>query len=170
MKAPKKRFLGVLMTPQGVNHQLDPKTASQATIEHKKAPLCMIRGASASNRYYIMKKSKPIYKISENISLATPTKSRDNKNLSQNELAVMPNGLNWLFYCLQSNKDKAIPPYTDHHTAKGVLVRLPFMVWLILQNKPFGEYVKRLLLIPRVRPHRPNTGFSTQNLTGAFPC
>ncbi|MDO4896297.1 MAG: hypothetical protein Q3971_02945 [Moraxella sp.] len=65
----------------------------------------------------------------------------------------------------------AIPPYTDHHTAPhGVLVRFPLMVWLILQNKPFGEYVKRFLVRPRVRPHRPNTGFSTQNLKGAFPC
>ena len=42
------------------------------------------------------------------------------------------------------------------------------MVWLILQNKPLGEYVKRFLVIPRVRPHHPITGFSTQNLQGVF--
>lgn len=111
--------------------------------------------------------------LNEIISLATPAKSRDNKILSQNELAVTPNGLNWLF--LRPNTAQTgvgvNPPYTDHHTApKGVLVRFPLMVWLILQNKPIGEYAKRLLIQPRVRPHRPFMGFLLKNELGAFPC
>lgn len=43
------------------------------------------------------------------------------------------------------------------------------MVWLILQNKPIGEYVKRLLIMPRVRPHRPIAVFPlTQKLLGGY--
>lgn len=42
-------------------------------------------------------------------------------------------------------------PYTG-------FLRLFFMVWLILQNKPFGEYVERLLFVPRVRPNHPILG------------
>lgn len=62
--------------------------------------------------------------------------------LSQNTLAVMPHRPNWLFYCPKGSN----PP---SHTGK---TRLPLMGWLILQNKPLGEYVERLLTLPRVRP------------------
>ncbi|AWY20063.1 hypothetical protein [Moraxella bovis] len=97
-------------------------------------------------------------KVSEIISLDKIDEIRQNGVLSQKLTAVMPNGLNWLFYC---PKHRAIPPYTGFS-------RLPVMVWLILQNKPIGEYVKRLLLTPRVRPHRPFTGNLLKNLTGVF--
>ncbi|MCL1623657.1 hypothetical protein M2R47_05310 [Moraxella sp. Tifton1] len=101
--------------------------------------------------------------LSEIISLDKINEMLQNSVLSQNLLAVTPNGLNWLFYCSNSD-DLAIPPY--NHTAQSV--RFPFMVWLILQNKPIGEYVKRLLTEPRVRPHHPNLGFLLNKLLGAF--
>ena len=111
--------------------------------------------------------------LSEIISLAKHAGVQDNSVLSQNTLAVMPNGLNWLF--LRPNTAQTgvgvNPPYSNHHTApKGVLVRFPLMVWLILQNKPFGEYVKRLLMLPRVRPHRPFMGKLLKTTLGAFQC
>lgn len=56
-----------------------------------------------------------------------------------------------------------ILPYTG-------FLRLCFMVWLILQNKPLGEYVERLLIIPRVRPNHPILGNFplTQKLLGGY--
>lgn len=96
-------------------------------------------------------------KLSEIISLAKIDEIRQNGVLSQNVKAVTPNCQNWLFYC---QKSLAIPPYTG--------VRLSFMVWLILQNKPNGKYAERYLLQPRVRPHRPFLGLLTQNVKGVF--
>lgn len=111
-------------------------------------------------------------KLSDIISLDKITKIRQNSVLFQKLQAVTPSGLDWLFLC-QNTAQHGIGSgvnlsYTNHHTAKSGLVRFPLMVWLILQNKPLGEYVKRFLVIPRVRPHRPITGFFTQNLQGVF--
>lgn len=111
-------------------------------------------------------------KVSEIISLDKITEIRQNGVLSQKLTAVTPSGLDWLF--LRPNTAQhgigsgVNSPYTGYHTTKSGLVRFPLMVWLILQNKPLGEYVKRFLVIPRVRPHHPITGFSTQNLQGVF--
>lgn len=89
-------------------------------------------------------------------------------NHSQNVKAVKPNRQNWLFYCPKSDKDKASPIiYAKFITNNKINLR-PFMVWLILQNKPVGEYAKRYLLQPRVRPHRPSLGLLTQNVKGVF--
>ena len=106
------------------------------------------------------------------ISLDKITEIRQNGVLSQKLTAVTPSGLDWLF--LRPNTAQhgigsgVNSPYTGYHTTKSGLVRFPLMVWLILQNKPLGEYVKRFLVIPRVRPHHTITGFSTQNLQGVF--
>ncbi|WP_432480702.1 hypothetical protein [Moraxella sp. ZY200743] len=91
------------------------------------------------------------------------------ERLSQNLLAVTPNGLHWLF--LRPNTAKAgigvsvNPSYTQ--TLPMLANFRPFMVWLILQNKPVGEYVKRSLVRPRVRPHRPLLGKLLKTLLGA---
>lgn len=111
-------------------------------------------------------------KLSEVISFDKITEMRQNGVLSQNEIAVTPSGLDWLF--LRPNTAQhgiglgVNLPYTDHHTAKSGLVRCPLMVWLILQNKPLGEYVKRLLFQPRVRPHRPFMGNLLKTEIGVF--
>ncbi|NSM10993.1 hypothetical protein G5C01_06440 [Moraxella bovoculi] len=105
----------------------------------------------------------------KNISLAKNAGVKYDEPLSQNELAVTPNGLNWLF--LRPNTAKAgigvsvSPSYMQ--TLPMLANFRPFMVWLILQNKPFGEYVKRLLIQPRVRPHRPFMGFLLKIELGA---
>ena len=106
----------------------------------------------------------------EKLSFAKTTILNNNGVLSQNAKAVTPNGLNWLFLRLnvaQSGTGAGVnPSYIDLATSK----RFPLMVWLILQNKPIGEYVKRLLLQPRVRPHRPNLGLLLKIAKGAFLC
>lgn len=105
----------------------------------------------------------------KNISLAKNAGVKYDEPLSQNAKAVTPNGLNWLF--LRPNTAKAgigvsvSPSYMQ--TLPMLANFRPFMVWLILQNKPIGEYVKRFLLQPRVRPHRPFFGLLTQNAKGA---
>lgn len=95
-------------------------------------------------------------KFDEKLSIDTPAKSGNNGILTQNLQAVTPNGLNWLFYCLS-------------YTLNPVDLR-PFMLWLILQNKPIGEYAKRLLVRPRVRPQRPFMGYLLKTLQGASLC
>lgn len=101
--------------------------------------------------------------IDEKISLATPCQSSNNERLSQNHKAVTPSGYYWLFLCPSHGISL---PYIQF----APMGKLPLMVWLILQNKPFGEYVERYLCEPRVRPYRPILGLSTQNHKGAFPC
>ncbi|WP_019520172.1 hypothetical protein [Faucicola boevrei] len=61
-------------------------------------------------------------------------------------------------------------PITGQFLPYTGFLRLFFMVWLILQNKPLGEYVERLLCKPRVRPNHPILGnFSlTQNYIGGY--
>lgn len=113
-----------------------------------------------NQEYFTMNEIQCKSKLSEIISLATPAKSTHNGVLSQKLKAVMPNGLNWLF--LRPNTG-VNPSYTGN----VVTLYFPFMVWLILQNKPVGEYVKRYLCKPRVRPHRPFLGLLTQNYKGA---
>lgn len=108
-----------------------------------------------------MNKNECKLQISEIISLVKCAGVIDNDALSQNVKAVTPNRQNWLFYCSNNLSYLTIPPYT------GIFC-LSFMVWLILQNKPFGEYAKRYLLQPRVRPHRPFLGLLTQNVKGVF--
>lgn len=106
----------------------------------------------------------------EKLSFAKTAILNNNGVLSQNELAVTPNGLNWLFLrpnVAQSGTGAGVnPSYMDLATSK----RFPLMVWLILQNKPIGEYVKRLLIQPRVRPHHPITGYQLKTELGAFLC
>lgn len=89
-------------------------------------------------------------------------------NHSQNAIAVKPNRQNWLFYCPKSDKDKASPIiYAKFITNNKINLR-PFMVWLIVQNKPVGKYVQRLLLQPRVRPHHPFKGNLLKTAIGVF--
>ena len=111
--------------------------------------------------------SRIIFKdmLSEFISLDKIGGVSDNGTLSQNLLAVTPNCSNWLFYCLHGHQHHTDDtPYTVFVFAKY----FHFMVWLIPQNKPIGEYVERLLLRPRVRPHHPMTGYLLKTLTGVF--
>lgn len=96
---------------------------------------------------------------SENISLHKPQPNSDNGVLSQKQKAVTPNCLNWLFLRLNTAKGVGVNPSYINYAQR---VDYPFMVWLILQNKPIGEYVKRLLFVPRVKPHRPFLGCLTQ--------
>ncbi|OAV05138.1 hypothetical protein [Moraxella catarrhalis] len=111
-------------------------------------------------------------KLSEIISLDKIDEIRQNGVLSQKQKAVTPNRQNWLFLrpnTAQHGIGSGVNlPYTDHHTAKSGLVRFPLMVWLILQNKPLGEYAERLLFVPRVRPHRLFLGLSTQKQRRVF--
>ena len=100
----------------------------------------------------------------ENISLAKSVSVEYDKNLSQKQIAVMPNGLNWLFLRPNTAKGAGVNP---SYTGNVFTLHLPVMVWLILQNKPVGEYVKRLLFVPRVRPHRPFMGKLLKNQIGA---
>ncbi|RKW41837.1 MAG: hypothetical protein D8B60_05920 [Moraxella sp.] len=102
---------------------------------------------------------------SENISLHKPQPNGDNGVLSQILLAVTPNCLNWLFLRLNTTKGAGANPSYINYAQR---VDYPFMVWLILQNKPIGEYVKRLLFVPRVKPHRPFLGCLTQKTKGVF--
>ena len=104
----------------------------------------------------------------EKISVDKLFKVFNNAFLSQNLQAVTPNCPNWLFLrpdtATHGENAGVNPSYTDHAQS----VRYPFMVWLILQNKPVGEYVERLLVRPRVRPHRPILGYLLKILQGAF--
>lgn len=102
-------------------------------------------------------------KFDEKLSIAKVIMTGYYEFLTQKQIAVTPNGLNWLFYC---PKHRVIPPY-NHFATTG---NLPLMVWLILQNKPIGEYAKRLLFVPRVRPYHPIIGFLLKNQIGAFLC
>lgn len=71
----------------------------------------------------------------KNKSLAKKISKRYDGVLSQKYLAVMPNGLNWLFLC--PNFIKGMNPSYLANLGKVL------MVWLILQNKPIGKYAKR---------------------------
>lgn len=111
--------------------------------------------------------SRIIFKdiLSEFISLDKIGGVSDNGTLSQNLQAVTPNCSTWLFYCLNGHQHHTDgTPYTVFVFAKY----FPFMVWLIPQNKPIGEYVERLLVRPRVRPHHPMTGYLLKTLQGVF--
>lgn len=98
--------------------------------------------------------------ISEFFSLDNLGKIANNAILSQNSKAVKPNRQTVAFFMPIIGQ---FLPYTG-------FLRLFFMVWLILQNKPFGEYVERLLLRPRVRPNHPILGNFplTQNSKGGY--
>lgn len=98
--------------------------------------------------------------MSEFFSLVLLVKIIENLILSQNSKAVKPNRQIMAFFMPNTRQ---FLPYT------GFLC-LFFMVWLILQNKPFGEYVERLLLRPRVRPNHPILGYFplTQNSKGGY--
>lgn len=102
----------------------------------------------------------------KNISLAKIAGVKYDERLSQNTLAVTPNGLNWLFLRPNTAKGAGVNP---SYIGNVNTLYFPFMVWLILQNKPVGEYVKRLLMLPRVRPHRPFLGLLTQNNIRSIP-
>ncbi|MGP1606838.1 MAG: hypothetical protein ACTTGU_01605 [Moraxella sp.] len=102
---------------------------------------------------------------SENISLHKPQPNSDNGVLSQKQKAVTPNCLNWLFLRLNTVKGAGVNPSYINYAQR---VDYPFMVWLILQNKPIGKYVKRLLFVPRVKPHHPFLGCLTQKTKGVF--
>lgn len=142
-------------------------------MAHKKIPVLIqiligiqiSTGENIKQRYFIMNEIKLKRLFDEILSLATPAQNADNSRLSQKLKAVMPYRQNWLFYCLHganSHTDNTLYTYF-------VLTKcFSLMVWLILQNKPIGEYAKRFLLVPRVRPHRPLTGLLTQNLKGVF--
>lgn len=80
--------------------------------------------------------------------------------LSQKLKAVKPYRLNWLFCCLSIHVQAKSSSYIG-------VIRLVFMVWLILQNKPIGKYAERFLLVPRVRPHHPILGYLLNKLKGA---
>lgn len=112
-----------------------------------------------------MKLSNQIQLYNENKSLDKQVDATNNGVLSQNCKAVTPNCSNWLFYCLNGDN-----PHTGITSYMGFVFTkyFPFMVWLILQNKPIGEYVERLLYKPRVRPHRPIIRVLTQNCKGVF--
>ena len=112
-----------------------------------------------------MKLSNQIQLYYENKSLDKQVDATNNGILSQKHIAVTPNCSNWLFYCLNGDNPHAgITSYIDFVFTKC----LSFMVWLILQNKPIGEYVERFLYVPRVRPHRPMTGYLLKNHIGVF--
>ncbi|MFA9487189.1 MULTISPECIES: hypothetical protein [unclassified Moraxella] len=102
--------------------------------------------------------------ISEILSLAKIAGVKYDERLSQNELAVTPNGLHWLFLRPNTAKGAGVNP---SYIGNVNTLYFPFMVWLILQNKPVGEYVKRLLIQPRVRPHRPFMGKLLKTELGA---
>lgn len=95
--------------------------------------------------------------MSEFFSLVKVAGVKDNSFLSKTN-SGSPNRHTLAFFMPITGQ---ILPYTG-------FLRLFFMVWLILQNKPLGEYVERLLLVPRVRPNHPILGnFSlTQKLLG----
>lgn len=105
----------------------------------------------------------------KNISLVKNAGVKYDELLSQNLYSGSPYRQNWLF--LRPNTAKAgtgagvSPSYTQH---LPMLANFrPFMVWLIVQNKPIGEYVQRLLYRPRVRPHRPFMGKLLKTCIGA---
>ncbi|WP_143821549.1 hypothetical protein [Moraxella cuniculi] len=94
--------------------------------------------------------------LNEIISLAKTAGVKYDGNISQKCKAVVPNCPNWLFLR---------PSYTQNlHTADF----RPFMLWLILQNKPIGEYAERLLYIPRVKPQHPFMGKLLKKCKGVF--
>lgn len=101
----------------------------------------------------------------KNISLAKNAGVKYDEPLSQKLKAVTPNGLNWLFLRPNTATGAGVNP---SYTGNVFTLYFPFMVWLIVQNKPIGEYVQRFLLVPRVRPHRPLLGKLLKNLKGVF--
>lgn len=98
--------------------------------------------------------------MSEFFSLVLLVKMIENLILSQKVKAVKPNRQTMAFFMPITGQ---FLPYTGY-------LRLCFMVWLILQNKPLGEYVERLLLLPRVRPNHPILAVLslTQNVKGGY--
>lgn len=104
----------------------------------------------------------------EKISFAINGASGDNGILSKVK-AVSPNCQNWLF--LRPNTATngigagVNPSYKDFVPTK----HLSSYDGVTPQNKPFGEYVGRLLLLPRVNPITLFGRFSqTQKVKGAF--
>lgn len=114
-----------------------------------------------------MKLNNEILANREFISLAKVAGVKYDERLSQNYKAVTPNGLNWLFLRPNTATSGIVAGVNPSYTGNVFTLYFPFMVWLILQNKPVGEYVKRYLCKPRVRPHRPFLGLLTQNYKGA---
>lgn len=107
----------------------------------------------------IQQKSKNTEKISLPKCLSCVAGVGNNGVLSQKVKAVQPNRQSLAFLL---PKTRQFLPYTG-------FLRLSFMVWLILQNKPIGEYAKRLLLLPRVRPNHPIVVFPlTQKVKGGY--
>lgn len=100
--------------------------------------------------------------FSEIISLAKNAGVKYDELLSQNLYSGSPYRQNWLF--LRPNKGAGVNP---SYIGNVFTLYFPFMVWLIVQNKPIGEYVQRLLYRPRVRPHRPFMGKLLKTCIGA---
>lgn len=101
----------------------------------------------------------------ENKSFDKVVRVADNSFLSQKYLAVTPNCSNWLFYCLHGdNPHTANTSFIDFVFAKC----LSFMVWLILQNKPTGEYVERFTRYAESETTPPYYRAFTQNYLGVF--
>lgn len=50
--------------------------------------------------------------------------------------------------------EELVKPTISQHSQGNTIISCNNMPngWLILQNKPLGEYVERLLLVPRVKP------------------
>lgn len=104
----------------------------------------------------------------EKLSFAIQFVSGDNGILSKVK-AVSPNCQKWLF--LRSNTATSgigagvNPSYKDFVQTK----HLSYYDGVTPQNKPFGEYVGRCLLLPRVNPITLFGRFSqTQKVKGAF--
>lgn len=98
----------------------------------------------------------------EKISFAISAMSGNNGILSKTK-AVSPNCQNWLF--LRPNTAGVNPSYKDFVQTK----HLSSYDGVTPQNKPFGEYVGRCLLLPRVNPITLFGRFSqTQKTKGAF--
>lgn len=104
-------------------------------------------------------------KNSEKLSLEKMGECLQNGVLYQKHIAVKPYRQNWLFLRPNTTKGTGVNP---SYPQSPILAFVCFMVWLILQNKPIGEYAKRLLYVPRVRPHHPFLGLFTQNHIGVF--
>ncbi|UNU73650.1 hypothetical protein LU293_01690 [Moraxella nasovis] len=94
----------------------------------------------------------------EFISLAKINECLQNSVLSQKCKAVRHTAQTGFFIAYSQGKP----------TISNAFWCYSLMVWLILQNKPFGEYVERLLYIPRVRPHHPFAGLLLKNCKGAY--
>lgn len=66
--------------------------------------------------------------------------------------------------------EKLVNPTISQHSQGNTIISHDYVRidGLILQNKPFGEYVERLLIVPRVRPITLNNlGYLLKNLLGA---